>query len=108
MKCEDCKWAELHEHPKAFPIKYAMAELTNRNGYLVPYFHTGEGIRLQNLDSKILDNVVAEFLQKDELVLLLHDEVICRKSVKEEVYVAMREAYKDVLGTYENCKVELK
>jgi hypothetical protein len=107
-KNEDCKWEELHKHPKPFPTKYAMAELTNRNGYLVPYFHTGEGIKLQNLDSKILDNVIVEFLQKDELVLLVHDEVICRESMKDEVYTSMREAYKEVLGTYDNCIIEEK
>ncbi len=108
VKDEDCKWKELHEHKNAFPTKDAIMELTNHNPYLVPYFHTGEGIKLQNIDSKIMDRVINKFLQKDELVLLIHDEVIARKSVGEEVLETMKEAYLQTLGTLDNCIIEEK
>lgn len=107
-KGEDCKWSLLHSHPKPFPTKDAITLLINRNQYLVPYFHTGYGIKLQNIDSRIMDNIIDRFLQKDELVLLIHDEVICREGIKDDVLYAMKEAYKEVLGTYDNCKIEEK
>lgn len=83
-------------------------ELESHNQFLTPWLYSGQGLRLQNMDSRMADYVVAYFTQRGEVVIPIHDSFIVRQSLREELRGVMVSAYEHVLGTSVNCKVEEK
>lgn len=58
------------------------------------------GVELQNLDSKIMDNILSILVDKDILGLPVHDEIIVQYQHKDFVYDLMMEEYKKIIGFY--------
>jgi hypothetical protein len=61
------------------------------------YFGTGEGIKLQYLDSKIAEIVMLELLEQGIVALPVHDSFIVRRSYMIDLNPIMREAFKQVV-----------
>ena len=61
------------------------------------YFGTGEGIKLQHLDSKIAEIVMLELLEQGIVALPVHDSFIVRRSHMIDLNPIMREAFKQVV-----------
>ena len=101
-------WKENNYVPEIIELKQISKLLKQHNDYAVPYMFTGYGMDLQNLDSRIMDCVVEHFTMNDEFVLPVHDSIVIRESLKDESIRVMRVAYKQVMGTDNNCKLEVK
>jgi hypothetical protein len=101
-------WKKNKFVPEIIELKQISKLLKQHNSYAVPYMFTGYGMDLQNLDSRIMDCVVEYFTMEDEFVLPVHDSIVIRQSLKDEAIRVMKVAYKQVMGTDNNCKLEVK
>lgn len=102
-------WHSRGDIPTAYvDVKKIMELLIIQNNYMADYFFSGEGIRLQNLDSKIIDYVINKFTQRGEVIVPIHDSLIAPDYLKEELHDTMLEGYAYVLGSSFNCKIEEK
>jgi hypothetical protein len=61
------------------------------------YFGTGEGIKLQHLDSRIAESVMLELAEQGIAALPVHDSFIVRRSHMIDLNVIMKEAFKRVV-----------
>jgi hypothetical protein len=101
-------WKEQGWVPEIIELKQISKLLKEHNNYAVQYMFTGYGMDLQNLDSRIMDCVVEHFTMVDEFVLPIHDSIVIRESLGDEAIRIMRVAYKQVMGSDNNCKLEVK
>lgn len=60
------------------------------------------GVRMQNIDSKIMAKTIAQLSALDIPVLPVHDSLRCKVSDCEVVTQAMKQAYKSVMG-FDGC-----
>lgn len=88
--------------------KKILEALYERNTYACDWFFSGEGISLQNTDAKIMSYIVDHFTQRGELILPIHDSALVRVSLKDELRTVMQKAYKHVLGSDVNCRIDEK
>ena len=93
---------------KVIPTKEIIRLMEERNHYLCDKFYSGEGVKLQNIDSHIMDYILQHFSQKGETVIPIHDSVLVRESLKEELYGVMEDAYEHIMGSKYNCVIEEK
>lgn len=93
--------------PDVVDTNLVMMAMTEHNKYLSEYFLSGAGVRLQNIDSKIMDYVLSYFNQRGEACVPIHDSVIVKNSQQNEAHKAMTDGYEFVLGSTLNCRVEL-
>ncbi|WBU27754.1 hypothetical protein OOZ54_13880 [Rhodopseudomonas palustris] len=71
-----------------------IAAIKFRHDKVRDYFHSGYGIRLQNLDSEMCRYVLTEMIVKRGIVVLpVHDSFICPVSAKELLVEVMKEAF---------------
>jgi len=77
-----------------------LLEAIHRKHHLVAHlFGTDRiGLKLQNIDSKIMAKVITTLAKQDIPVLPVHDSVRCRESDTETVCNAMRDAFKSETG----------
>jgi hypothetical protein len=82
---------------------------TVRQGFgpIAKYFGTGEGIRLQRLDSDILEKVMLHFAEHDIPCLPIHDSVIMHHGYAEELEDVMGRAFEDMTGILGRVKGKL-
>lgn len=64
----------------------------------------GCGLRYQFIDSQIAEKVMMKLLAKNILCLPVHDSFICQEHHLPELQLAMRDAYKEVLGIVPKLK----
>ena len=70
------------------------------------YFYSGIGLSLQNVDSKIMHQVIMRLLlQHDCVALPIHDSVIVKSMYKDLLKDVMEEVYVDVMGVKPVLKV---
>ena len=62
------------------------------------YFLTDQGIKLQNIDSKIAAAVIKHFTKKGIVVLVVHDSFIIQEKYASELKEVMNKIYEDNLG----------
>ena len=101
-------WLDRGMTPKHIELGLIADKLLEHNKFLMPYAYTGCGLDLQHLDSRIMDIVVGYFTDRDEFVLPIHDSIVCRAAIKEDVARIMIEAYEQVMGNADNAIVEEK
>jgi hypothetical protein len=82
--------------------------ILSRNPYLRKYADNPVGMELQNLDSKIMDNIIAGMMAVGEVVVPVHDSIVVRQSVKGVAEEVMSKAYLIVMGSDNNCRIEVK
>ena len=63
---------------------------------------------LQSLDARIMERVLIRMMDEDKPMLPYHDSALCRKEDKDYLIYCMRESWKDVLNTYDNCLIDEK
>lgn len=80
----------------------------DHNDFIRDQFFSDAGIMLQNTDSKIMMNIVGAMGEKGHAVLAYHDSVIVKQSAEQDLYEAMINAWKAVLGDTTFCKVDKK
>lgn len=78
------------------------------NDLISDRFFSDGGIVLQNIDSRIMMNIVGAMGEKGHTILCYHDSALVKESAKQDLYNAMIKAWKDVLGDTTFCKVEEK
>jgi hypothetical protein len=54
---------------------------------------SGAGLRLMNIDSRICEYVISEFLKTDTPILTVHDSFIVQIGEEDRLYAAMKEGY---------------
>ncbi|WP_454686954.1 hypothetical protein [Agrobacterium leguminum] len=68
-------------------------DMKNRHPNVARYFHSGIGLRLQNVDSEMCRFVLAEMCVKKGIVVLpVHDSFIVPETAKDELVVTMKAA----------------
>lgn len=80
----------------------------NHNDFIRDMFFNDGGIMLQNIDSKIMMNIVGAMGEKGHAVLAYHDSVLVKQSAEEDLRNAMLDAWKAILGDTTFCKVDKK
>ncbi|UEM23063.1 hypothetical protein JL100_010075 [Skermanella mucosa] len=65
---------------------------------IAKYFGTGEGIRLQRVDSDILEKVLVYFAERGIPCLPIHDSVIMHHGYTDELEAVMTQAFEEVTG----------
>lgn len=63
---------------------------------------------LQGIDAKIMERVLIRMMDKDKPMLPYHDSALCRKEDKDYLIYCMKEAWCDILNTYDNCIIDEK
>lgn len=102
------KWKAQGLVPQHIHAHRIVELLIERNGYASAYFFTGCGVELQHKDSEIMDYIIEHFLMEGELILPVHDSIVIKETLKDQGIRVMREAYKFVMGTDNNCRIEVK
>ena len=62
------------------------------------FLHSGVGLTLQNIDSKIMDDILTNLRKLGIPALPVHDSVIVEKGFEEELKHQMVSCYKKVMG----------
>ena len=78
------------------------------NDFIADMFFSDAGIMLQNIDSKIMMRIVGAMGEMGHDVLSYHDSVMVKASAETDLFVAMVEAWKAVLGDTTFCKISKK
>jgi len=72
------------------------------------YFNTSYGLRLQNVESDIMFNIMRNCHARNIVAIPIHDSVITTKGKFKDVLNIMFDSYSEVMGSVYNCRVELK
>lgn len=102
-----CIKDQLFAGVDTFDIDYVFELLAEHNEGISEYFFKDSGVTLQRIDSDIM-NIILEYCAINDIVVLpVHDSVICPASKMSEITAIMKKAYKDVLGSDSNCRIEV-
>ena len=93
---------------RPFPAKQLCQALCDHNYKIAHFFFSDSGVVLQNLDSKMADLIIQDFISDDEVLLPYHDSFIVKKSLEEKLETSMNKAYTYVVGSNMNCKIDKK
>lgn len=85
----------------------AIEELVERNPYLLKCKDKMDGLRLQNVDSQIMDGVIAGLVKEDKGFVPVHDSTVVQESMCGTLVDLMTESYKKVLKTTNNCVIRI-
>lgn len=85
-----------------------VTSLAEHNYLIENSFYKDKGVVLQNIDSRIALRVIDIMIQNGEAALCYHDSFAVRKSAEGLLKAAMLQAWKDILGSNNFCKVEKK
>jgi hypothetical protein len=69
------------------------------NREIEKYFHSGEGLKLQKMDSDIAEWVMLEMADRGLTVLPVHDSFIVRKGEEGDLEAAMYRAFEEAVST---------
>lgn len=87
--------------------RFAIEFLKERNYLIEKYFHSDAGIGLQRVDSDIMSAILEYCLQRSIPVLTIHDSVIVQQQYTGEIIGVMKSAFKTVVGSNFNCRIEV-
>lgn len=101
-------WKQQGLVPQVIQVKEILQELAMHNIYAQDWVFSGKGVFLQNTDSKIMDCIIQQFLDIDEFMIPVHDSVVVEERLKDFTINAMKVAYKQVMKTDMNCRLDIK
>jgi hypothetical protein len=101
-------WKQQGLVPPVIGVKAILQNLAEHNMYAAEWMFSGKGVNLQYIDSQIMDLIIQQFMDIDEFVLPVHDSIIVQERLKEFGENSMRVAYKQILGSDNNCRLEYK
>ncbi len=102
------QWKAEGKVPPVIEVKLILQNLAEHNMYAADWMFSGRGVNLQNIDSQIMDLIIQQFMDVDEFVLPVHDSIIVQQRLQGFGENSMRVAYKQVLGSDNNCRLEVK
>jgi hypothetical protein len=73
-------------------------QLLKRHPVLRNYLGKGVGLEFQFLDSQITEKILVACMNRDLVVLPIHDSFICQRHRVSELILVMRQAYQEVIG----------
>lgn len=88
------------------PVKEAVKKAMEYHKDISEYFCSGVGIRFQNLDSRMVEYCISQFLKIDEVLFPVHDSLIIKSSCSDKAEQVMTDAYEFVMGSKLNCKIK--
>lgn len=104
----DRRYVGLYPNGETFP-SYDICELVQAaNLPIGDSFFSDVGVKLQRIDSAIVEKVISDLLEMGEVLYPEHDSVIVRESLEHDVTRLMREAYFNVIGSDQFCFIEKK
>lgn len=80
--------------------------IAEHNSLISDSFYVDAGVRLQLVDSRIALRVIDLLTQQGITVLCYHDSFVAQEKWEDTLYVAMVEAWKNVLGNNVFCKID--
>ncbi len=101
-------WKQMGLVPQVIAVKSILHKLSEHNMYAADWMFSGKGVNLQYIDSQIMDLIMQQFMDVDEFVLPVHDSIIVQERLKDFGENSMRIAYKQILGSDNNCRLEVK
>jgi hypothetical protein len=87
--------------------KHIVAALVSRHNSISKYFYSGEGLKLQYLDSMVAEQVMLTMLKHGATVLPVHDSFIVRASYSDELEVVMERIFEAIFGKIARIKPKL-
>ena len=87
------------EYPYSFPDEVLSELLDTIKEHHPDISHmicSGAGLRLMNIDSRICDYVIADFVKTDTPILTVHDSFIVQIGEEDRLNQLMKEAFEDV------------
>lgn len=95
---------KLH-HSNQFPyclkkkiLQPIIDDIFKTHSKISKYFFSDIGIKLQNIDSKITSNILNHFIEKDIVVLPVHDSYIIQQRHRDELIKTMTTEYQKIMG----------
>lgn len=76
--------------------------------FISDYLFSDVGVRLMRKDSDIMMIILNECMVQDIPALCIHDSVIVKESDVDKTISIMKDAYRKVVGSVDNFKVEIK
>ena len=83
----NCSWKDLCE------------AILKKHQQIADKFFTGQGLRLQRIDSEIAEYVMLHFAKHDMPILPLHDSFLIRSGYEESLEQVMQEAFYHLVGS---------
>jgi hypothetical protein len=71
------------------------------------YFYSGEGIKLQNIDSLIAEQVINHFTKINVPILCIHDSFLCNSTHSNELVQVMSIAFRDIVNQSTNVQLDI-
>ncbi|TPL51612.1 hypothetical protein [Mesorhizobium sp. B2-4-6] len=84
--------------PEGISWKGLQQAILDKHEPIAEYFRSGEGIRLQRLDSDIAENVIMRMMNRGIPVLPIHDSFIVATEYGDELSGVMLDAYRERMG----------
>lgn len=102
------EWRRRSLIPERIDYHKLIECVKGNNGYAVSWFFSGRGTELQYIDSLIIDEIISYWNERQVVVLALYDSVRIQQQYIDELEKVMYSGYKTVVGTLDNCKLELE
>lgn len=84
-----------------------MEKLKERHAPIAKHFHTGVGLKLQNKDAKIAEELMLQMIEESNAVILpIHDSFLVSKGYEQELLEAMNTAFQEEFGTAAKVKAK--
>ncbi|RWK22307.1 MAG: hypothetical protein EOR43_17205 [Mesorhizobium sp.] len=84
--------------PEGISWKDLQQAILEKHRPIAGYFRSGEGIRLQRLDSDIAEDVILRMMERGIPVLPIHDSFIVEEEHADELSAVMLDAYQKRMG----------
>lgn len=83
--------------------------IIDKNGAISKYFFE-ENLwsKLQNMDSRLADSVIFDFINQGKVCLGWHDSFVVERDYQQELIQSMKEAWFSLFGTYMNFKIDVE
>lgn len=106
LKGEESAYVALHEDFNVYKFMDALIEIHSKIADQIIY--GGFGPQFQYDDSCISEYIYNHFNKRGEPVVCIHDSYVVRESLEDELREVMEKAYKSVVGSAANCKIDRK
>lgn len=91
---------------KKDPISKKIALLKAKHPDIADCIATGEGVKLQYLDSCIIEKLITYGIRSSIPILTIHDSVICQAKYADLIKDKMWQYYADMLNNKLNCNIK--
>lgn len=96
----DLLYNNILPNAKHKTIEALCDKFVNKHKPINKYFFSGEGTRLQNIDSQIANDIVNYFTQRGIFIMVIHDSYIIDADYENDLLAYMKFAYKNHMKYY--------